>query len=120
MSGLDDYLRFRSAIADMLDTRFHTIKWLDGEVQSGRARIWATPNAAILATTKAYPTGAKELHGLVAVGDLADIVALIPQAEAWGRREGCIIAVIASRAGWVRTLSRDGWEPHEYTLRKDL
>ena len=120
MTNLDHYFRFRAAIGEIIDTRFHTLEWLDVEVQSSRARLWATEHSIIIATLKEYPTGALEVHGLVAAGDLAGILDLIPHAENWGRRVGAIVACIESRPGWAKALAGDGYEPYQLTLRKEL
>jgi hypothetical protein len=84
-----NYQHWRQAFADMLDPRTHTPEWLDGEVTEGRIKCWATPDAAIIAEIKTYPTGARELHGLAAVGHMVTIVGeLIPLAEKWGTQDG--------------------------------
>lgn len=120
MSDWGDYTRFRAAISDIMDQRFYTPEWLDSEMESGRARIWCSEKSAIVATVKTYPTGAREVHGLVAVGWLDDIVALISAAEAWGRELGCIVAGIDSREGWGRQLRGFGYVPYQTCLRKEL
>lgn len=114
------YHRFRSQFAAMLDERFYTIGWLDEQIETGAARLWSDGNSAIIATLKPYPTGALEVHGLIAVGELDTIVGLIELAEAWGRRQGAIVACIESRAGWAKPLAAFGYEPFQYTLRKEL
>ena len=115
------YWRFRDQFAEVLDPERYSLEWLDGQVMSGTFKVWASANAAIIAKIEAYPTGAMDIHGLLAAGDLSEIVdTLIPQAEAWGRAVGCIGAKIESRAGWVRALKQSGWEIHQTTLRKVL
>lgn len=117
----DAYLHFRDGFASILDPRFYTIEWLDGQIWAGLARVWATSDACILVEVKTYPTGATEIHGLAAVGNMDSIIKqLIPQAEAWGRSIGCVSASIASRSGWVRALKSSGYELHQCEIRKDL
>ena len=116
-----NYQHWRNAFADMLDCRTHTGAWLDSEVEAGRIKCWATDAAAIIAEIKTYPTGARELHGLAAVGDMMVIVGeLIPQAEKWGRKMECDFASIASREGWARVLAPFGYAVHQVTIRKEL
>lgn len=115
-----DYLPWRPMLAEALDPRFHTIQYLDGLVWSGRARVFTNEHAAILAEIKVYPTGACDVHGLLAAGDLEAIVELIPQAEAWGREMGCIGGIIESRPGWQRVLKDQGYAPHQIAVRKEL
>ena len=115
-----DYARFRAAITDVMDQRFYTPEWLDAEIWAGRARFWCTATSAIVATMKIYPTGVREVHGLVAVGGLDDIIMLISAAESWGRELGCIVAGIDSREGWGRQLKGFGYVPYQTCLRKEL
>ena len=116
---MSDYLRFRDRFAEAMDRRLYTIDHLDHLVLSMRAQAWFSDHAAIVTEIRDYPTGAKVIHGLVAAGDLDEIVGeLIPRAEAWGRSLGCVMAVIESRQGWRRALK--GYEPHQMALRKEL
>lgn len=112
------YADWRDAFEEITDPRFYPIEWLDAMVATGNAAFWANDKAAIVATIKTYPTGAKEVHGLVAAGELQSIIELIPRAEEWGREAGCIVAGISSRPGWAKAL--DGYEPHQIELRKEL
>lgn len=115
------YLRFRDAFAEVLDPRLYTIEWLDKQVLECKVTFWRTDKAAIIAELKIYPTGAADVHGLIAAGDMADIVeTLIPAAEQWGRDLGCLGAIIESREGWKRTLKSSGYDVYQVALRKDL
>lgn len=120
LSEWQDYHGFRDRIAEVVDTRFYTLEWLDAEIWSGRARVWMSGDSCIIATLKVYPAGAKEVHGLVAVGDAGVIRALIRHAEIWGREHGCTVAGIDSRAGWGRVLKEDGYSHYQTCLRKEL
>ncbi len=113
------YVEWRDAFADVIDERYYTLDWLDMRVLNGEVRFWGSANAAIVAELRDYPTGAKDVHGLVAAGDLREIVQdLIPQAEAWGREQGCVAAIIESRPGWVKMLP--GYEAFQLSVRKEL
>lgn len=121
MTFWDRYLKFRPDIEKLIDRRLYTVAWLDTQIWAGLAQIWATDDACIVAEIRDYPTGAKEIHGLCAVGDIHQIVGmLIPVAEEWGKEMGCIIASIASRDGWARVLKDSGYTPHQTYLRKEL
>lgn len=114
-----DYLDFRAGFASIIDPRFYTIEWLDQQVWAGFARCWACDDAAIIAEVKTYPTGATEVHGIAATGNLESIVnTLIPLAEEWGRSMGCITASISSRPGWVKALP--DYHLYQTTIRKEL
>lgn len=119
-TGWHAYLPWREAFEPILDTRFYTMEWLDAEVASGRARCWSTDTAAIIATLRSYPTGAVEVHGLIAAGDLDGIRELVGDAEQWGLQEGAVVASIASRAGFVRAFAHMNYSLFQVELRKDL
>lgn len=113
--------QWRAAFEWLLDRRFYTIDWLDGEIAAGRVHLLATDDAAVLVMLKTYPTGAMEVHGLAAAGNMAAIVhSLIPAAEKWGREAGCITATIESREGWARVMKPHGYELYQTTIRKEL
>jgi len=115
------YLRFRPAFEQAIDPALHSIGWLDGRVLAGEALFWRTERAAIVAEVRQYPTGNRDLHGLIAAGEVNDIAEiLIPQAEAFARSIGCIGAVIESRPGWARRLKGQGYSIHQVALRKEL
>lgn len=112
---------WRPVFEQLIDQRFYTAEWLDGEVRSGRIRLIDNADAAILVTVKTYPTGATELHGMAAAGALDAVVeVLIPRAEAWGRAQGCAVATIESREGWIKVLRPHGFAVHQTALRKEL
>ena len=119
------YIRFRPLLAEALDPRLYTVEFLDwlwmASQHDERVRFWFSDNAAIVVEVRAYPTGAKVIHGLAAAGELGEIVELlIPRAEAWGSAIGCVLAIIESRPGWARTLKQHGYEPHQQALRKEI
>ena len=114
------YLHWRDDFAGAMDPRLYTIDYLDGLILCGAARFWRSEDAAIVAELKAFPTGARAVHGLIAAGDKDGIKALIPLAEQWGREMGCIGAMIDSRPGWGRELKAAGYRPFQLALWKDL
>jgi len=116
----DEYHRHRDEIEALLDPRQYSIDWLDLELLNKRALAFGSPDAVIVIALRIYPMGAVELHGLVAAGALDGILALIDQAESWGRAHGCVFASIASRPGWQRVLKGRGYAPFQVELRKEL
>jgi hypothetical protein len=115
------YQKWRPDFAGVMDPARYSIGWLDGLIMSGQAWFWGSDKAGIVAELRHYPTGAVDIHGLVAAGDIGEIAdVLIPQAEAWAKSIGCIGAVIESRPAWVKLLSGSGYEPHQTSVRKDL
>lgn len=119
--GFAAYVKWRPELGEILDNRRHSLEWLDGQVMTGRATVWTADDAAIVTEIRPYPTGAREIHGLAAVGSLATIRdVLIPAAEEYGRSIGCIGAVIESRPGWQKALAGSGYEVRQIALGKEF
>jgi len=115
------YCKFRGQFQEVMDERYHTLDWLDQEVLSGRVQFWRSDNAAMITEVRGYPTGARDIHGLIAAGNLEEIIGeLIPTAEAWARDYGCIAAQIESREGWARAMRPHGYQTHQLIVRKEL
>ena len=114
------YLLFKPAFEQAMDPMLYPPGCLDGAILDGTARFWRNETAAIVATIKTYPSGAKAVHGLIAAGDLEGITKLIPLAEQWGRDEGCIYGEIESRPEWARVMKGAGYFPSQLMLRKVL
>lgn len=115
------YTAFREAFAEVMDERYHTLEWLDAQVLSGKVQFWHSDNAAMITEIRDYPTGAKDIHALIAAGDLAEIIETItPRAERWARTQGCIAAQVESREGWARALRPSGYQTHQIIVRKEL
>lgn len=102
-----------------MDQRLHPIAWLDARVAAGDVDVFATDDSIILTEFRQFPSGAWEIHGVVAAGNKDAIVKeLIPLAEEYGRQRGCIIASIESRLGWAKALP--DYQLHQVILRKDI
>ena len=114
------YLLRRAEIGALLDPRCYTLEWLDGQVWCGRIKVWHSDDALILAEVRTFPAGAREIHGMMAVGELGGIVGLIEHAEQWAASEGIEFATIASRPGWARVLKSRGYETYQTDVRKEL
>lgn len=120
-SMMHDFLAWLPAFAAVMDQRYYTPGWLAGEVWSGRARFWSTDKAALVAEIKTYPAGSRDVHFLVAAGDVSELVEILrPKVEAWGQEMGCIAALVDSRPGWLRVLSPEGYELHQTAVRKEF
>lgn len=115
-----EYQRHRDEIAGILDPRCHTIQWLDTQLLAGHALAFGSDDAVIVITVKQYPAGGRELHGLAAAGNVRGIMALIEQAEEWGRSVGLDFACISSRPAWSRLLKSRGYDVKRIEIVKDL
>src|SRR3546814_1579988 len=78
---------FRS-FAQIIDTRTHRIEWLDAQVWTGRARVWGADDACLVTELRHFPTGAFEVHVLIAAGNMETLVnEIIKRVEAWRSEE---------------------------------
>lgn len=115
------YCSFRDRFGEVIDERYHTLDWLDRQILSGEFRFWRSEKAAIITELRDYPTGAKDIHGIIAAGDMGEIVgSLIPQAEEWAKEQNCVAAIIESRPAWAKVLAPSGYETHQVAVRKQL
>jgi hypothetical protein len=115
------YLKWRSAFASAMDMRLYTPEWLDGRILAGRAQFWRSERAAAVTEIRNYPTGAYDVHGLIAAGEVGEVRdRIVPQVEAWARAIGALGIVVESRPGWARALRSAGFEPHQLAVRKDF
>jgi len=115
------YLRFRPQLAEALDPAFYPIEYLDHLLLSGRARLFLSDHAAMVAEIQDYPGGARVAHCLVAAGRMEEIVDLLrPRVEAWGAANGCSRAIVESRAGWMKVLKPHGYEIFQVSVMKEI
>lgn len=115
------YQRFRPQLAEALDPAFYPIEFVDELLLLGRAQIFCSDHAAMVAEIKEYPGGARVVHCLVAAGRMEEIVdAIRPQVEAWGIRNGCRQAIVESRSGWMKILKPHGYSVHQVSVLKEL
>jgi hypothetical protein len=115
------YLEFRPLFAEVMDERYHTLAWLDQQVLGNKVQFWRSDKAAMITELRDYPTGARDIHALIAAGDLQEIIEdITPRAEQWAKEQGCIAAQVESREGWVRALRPSGYQTHQIIVRKEL
>jgi hypothetical protein len=115
------YCEWRHAFAEVMDERYHTLDWLDQQVLANKVQLWRSDKAAAITEIRDYPTGARDLHALIAAGDLTEIVdVLMPQGEEWARSLGCVAAQVESRAAWAKVLKSKGYQTHQLIVRKEL
>lgn len=114
------YADWRERFLEAVDESLYPAAWLDKRVASGRAQFWGNERAAILAEIKTFPSGVKEVHGLVAAGALPAIKALIKLAEEWGRQRGATLGSIESRPEWAYVMADEGYQVEKVRIVKVL
>lgn len=117
--SLEPYTRFRAEFA-AIDPERYPAEYIERQVERGRWRCFGNERAAMLAEIKVYPSGLKEVHCVCAAGDMAEIVALAPIVEAWGRKCGCKGAEVVSRPEWARVLASHGYRVTQARLWKEF
>lgn len=78
------------------------------EVLSGRAQLWAGERSCMV-TQLHDDAGAVFIFVWLGGGDLAELMAVRPVLESWGKQHGAISARINGRLGWARLLKSHGY-----------
>src|SRR3546814_14206610 len=83
--------------------------------------VWGADDACLVTELRHFPTGAFEVHVLIAAGNMETLVnEIIKRVEAWGRHIGALFVTIASRKGWEKIMRPYGYEHWQTELRQDL
>jgi hypothetical protein len=114
------WAKWRDRFAEAMDGSFQSIDGLEQLVFQNKVQLWPGKNCAIITEIVTYVGGEKAIQGLWAAGDVAEVLELIPGAEAYGRLMGCTSVLIEGRAGWARALKVMGYQPWSVTVRKAL
>lgn len=87
----------------------HTLDDVAEAVAEGRMQFWPGATSAIVTQIEQTPR-VRILHVFLAGGTLAELEAMMPPIEAWGRAHGCTRATLFGRQGWSRSFLREhGW-----------
>lgn len=99
----------------------HTFEDVRAGVAAGALQYWPGVHSAILTEILQYPQR-RVLNFFLAGGELAELEAMYPIIEQYGRAQGCTSAVLTGRKGWERSfLTRlEGWQPTLVVLEKQL
>jgi hypothetical protein len=99
----------------------HTFEDIQAAVEAGSLQYWPGPRSAIVTEIIQYPR-ARALNFFLAGGELAELEAMYPLIEEWGRSQGCTVAVMSGRKGWERSFltRKEGWEPKLVVFEKTL
>lgn len=84
-----------------------------------KVQLWTSPNAAVVTEINVFPTGLKHVNGWLTGGELAEILVIVPQIEAWAKSIGAkSIGVDMARLGWARKLP--GYSAVSVNIMKEL
>lgn len=110
MSAADEMERCRPWLEAALEYTGGTHSWADlvEAVQRGRMQLWPGAASAALTELLQYPQRLS-VNVFLAGGDLDEILAAIPDVQAWAREQGCSDMTMTGRPGWEKVLARTGW-----------
>jgi hypothetical protein len=98
----------------------HSFDDICAGVATGQFVFWPGINSAVITEVIEYPQK-RTLQYFLAGGNLAELEAMYPVVEAYGRKMGCTLASTSGRPGWERTfLKREGWKPITVMMTKEL
>lgn len=78
-------------------------------VDEGRMQAWNAGDSLILTEVLSFPQ-ARALNVFLAVGNLDEVLSLLPDLESFGREHGCEKMRMEGRRGWARVLPAYGWK----------
>jgi hypothetical protein len=114
MIDLEEYRpQIEAALAHGGDT--HLFEDVVQGVIEGRMQAWLNEDTIAITEVVLFPRK-KTLHCFLAGGQLRRVIEMMPSAIAWGQAQGCTAFTIAGRKGWIRVLSKYGWQPQLYVV----
>ena len=117
---LSQWARFRDQFAESMGEGFWTIEDLEQKIAHRRAFFFPGKNAALVGQIEVYPGGERVFQFLWAVGDVDELVTLVPGCEALARMMGCTAMLIEGRPAWKRVMEPQGYKLWSITLHKGL
>lgn len=98
----------------------YTFEDVERDVHAGRLQFWPGETSAVITEIIDYPQQ-RALNYFLAGGNLAELEAMWPVIETWGRSQGCTHALFTGRKGWERTfVRRIGFQPKLVVFTKEL
>jgi hypothetical protein len=77
-------------------------------VGEGRMQSWVNGDSLVVTEVMQFPRK-NALNVVLAVGNLEEVLATIPDFEAFAREHGCSLMRMEGRKGWARVLPAYGW-----------
>jgi hypothetical protein len=117
---LSQWARFRDQFAAAMNAGFWTIEDLEQRIAHRRAFFFPGKNAALVGQIEVYPGGERVFQFEWAVGDVEELITLVPGCEALARMMGCTAMLVEGRPAWKRVLEASGYRLWSVTLHKAL
>lgn len=112
------YLHWRDRLGEANDPAFYPLEYQDYLLASGNGHFWEAPTAAMVTELKPYPSGAIACVVYAAAGDMAALMDMKPQIEAWAKARGCTHCMIEGRDGWRKV--HPDYRHHKTVIVKEL
>jgi hypothetical protein len=84
-------------------------------VKAGKMQAWTRGDSLVVTEVLEYPRR-NALNVFLAVGNLDEVLSLIPDMAAFGREHGCTTMRMQGRRGWARVLPRLGWQEEKQVI----
>lgn len=98
----------------------HTIEDIEHGIEDGTYRFFSMPNCAAVVRIIQYPRK-KCLNYFLVGGDLNELMTKMePHLTAWAKTQGCTVATLVGRAGWLRKLGKLGYTPSWSAAYKEI
>jgi hypothetical protein len=98
----------------------HVIEDIEVGIENGTYRFFAMPNCAAVVRIVEYPR-ARCLNYFLVGGDLKELMEKMePHITAWAKTQGCTLATLVGREGWLRTLMPLGYKKSWSAAYKDI
>lgn len=109
---------YRTLIESALVYGNHTHAFEDvvREVEAGEAQFWPGPSSCIVTQIDEQPQR-KVLVFWLAAGNAAELKVMEREVVAWGKEEGCTLARMLGRRGWLKSwVMQEGWQDTNLVL----
>lgn len=97
----------------------HDLEDLAQQIRDGSAQLWVEDGACLVTEVQDTPRK-RVLRFWLAAGELEPVVALSRKVLAWGKEQGCEMATLVGRRGWVRALRDEGWSESLTVMTREV
>lgn len=88
-------------------------------VKEGRMQAFQQNQSVVVTEVMGFPQK-RVLNVVLAVGEMDDVLSLIPEMEEFGRQHGCEKMHMQGRKGWLKVLPKMGWTQPRVVLERLL
>lgn len=114
-----DELTKRLSRALEIGGNLHSPADIVAAVKEGRMQSFEKGQSVIVTEILGYPNGSV-MNLYICVGNLEEILALLPEVEKFAKDHGCKMLHMGGRKGWAKFADKLGWKHDRIVLTKDL